>query len=133
MELKRVAGFEHIYYIDGFWKGIQSIFNKSKLSYKVFLENFNLKLSILELSGKNCTLTHPNDFEILKNTDNLYVIRYKKRPHNIRILFTLYYSQDDDKIILLYGFQEKSKSDYDIAIKKAQGLLKQLEEVNYND
>lgn len=61
-------------------------------------------------------------FEKLTGFDKLYSIRHPESRKNVRVLYTI----EDDTIILLTAFLEKSAGDYQRAIETAQKRLKWL-------
>ena len=63
-------------------------------------------------------------FEKLENADGLYAIRHQS-VINPRVVFA--FQSADGIVVLLTSFKEKSKSDYDAAMKRAKSILRELE------
>ncbi len=85
-----------------------------------FLKWFVARLFDLNDLDINCSLAYPKYFEKAHGCESIFVITYRKKKKNIRILYTLSHGQVR---ILLCSFDEKSKSDYDVAIRKAKGRI----------
>ena len=77
-------------------------------------------LAVLE-QEKDRAIVLPQ-FEMLTGFDKLYSIRHPESRKNVRVLYTI----EDDTIILLTAFLEKSAGDYQRAIETAQKRLKWL-------
>ena len=76
------------------------------------------------LDSGSCAIRLPR-FEKLENADGLYAIRHKSKL-NPRVIFT--FQLEGGVIVLLTAFKEKSKSDYDAAVKRSKQIMKGLEE-----
>lgn len=62
-------------------------------------------------------------FEKLSGVERLYSIRHPESRKNVRVIYTI----EEDAIILLTAFLEKSSGDYQRAINTAQKRLKWLD------
>lgn len=90
-----------------------------KSGYKQsFLKKYQKSLRFLEGLKTRCYIGNSKLFEKLLDEDNLYSIKLFGEK-NIRILFIFMTINDENKAILLNAFEEKDKSDYEIAIKVA--------------
>lgn len=87
---------------------------------------FKQRLDFLEERMEMCTYKR-DWFEKLKNTDDLFAIRFNKKNKNIRIIFTFTYSSKKQIVVLLCNFEEKVKKDYskaiDLATKRRADML----------
>ncbi|MCX7883494.1 MAG: type II toxin-antitoxin system RelE/ParE family toxin [Caloramator sp.] len=90
-----------------------------------FSSLYRQRLRHLEERGTKC-YQKSDWFEILKNTNGLYAMKFKSLK-NLRIIFTFTDESIKNIAILLCTFEEKSKKDYKDAIIIAN---KRKEEIN---
>lgn len=124
MQLIKRVGYEKIYELDSFDKDYRKMFGKGGAHnsyYKKFLEN----LKVLDNVSSIEHALIDQRFELIDGESHIYSIRHKSKM-NPRVLF--FHTTADGVYILLCGFLEKSKSDYDVALRKAKGILKELEQ-----
>ena len=125
MELIRDEEFKSIYYLDCFQKEFRSLFNNEK-EYKRHKEALVFRLKIMDnIPSIQALLLDSTHFEKLKGVPGLYAIRHQSRNLNPRTIFI--YEESEGVYILLLSFLEKRKSDYTQAIRRAQGMLRELE------
>lgn len=112
MELLRMPGHDKVYYFDCFPKEFKEATNGED-RYRQWLAR---SLYILESKGKGAIIL--NQFEMLSTGSvQLYSIRYPKSKLNPRVI---YFYLEDDNIILVTAFKEKSNSDYKRGIRRAE-------------
>lgn len=106
-----------IFYHPEFEDDLRNLIEKSGFGGK-FKPLFKQRLDFLEERMEKCT-QKSDWFEKLKNTDDLFAIRFNKKNKNIRIIFTFTDSSKKQIAILLCNFEEKDKKDYTKAIELA--------------
>lgn len=121
LELKKLDGFERIYFVDSFFKEFKKLFNKDAQAYNKYIAKLNEHLTILDNSESSLTLPR---FEPLKNEKNLLAIRFVSKL-NVRVIFSI--EANGTIVLLLTSFKEKSTSDYNSAINRAKKYVKELE------
>ena len=122
MDLIKLDGYKNIYAIPGFDIEFDKLIKKSG-EYKACKKKLEFNLAILDnAEGIKKALLHKN-IEKLSNIDNLYSIR-NISVLNPRTIFCC--ALDDNTYILLTSFFEKTSSDYNKAIVKAQNIKKSL-------
>ncbi len=62
-------------------------------------------------------------YEKLTDEADMYSIRHPKTKKNVRIIYTITANRE---IILITAFLEKSASDYDVAVERARGRMKEV-------
>lgn len=111
--------FENILVYGDFNKQLKSIIGKSG-SKKNIVKKLNVSTMLLvNLKEKAINNLY---FEKLSNTSNLYSYIIKTTELNLRIIYTLI--EPDNKILFIYPFLEKSKSDYRHGIEYAKSIFK---------
>ncbi|KRQ86532.1 hypothetical protein ABG79_01741 [Caloramator mitchellensis] len=103
---------------------LMDILEKSGFKQK-FNSLYRQRLKFLEERGTECYQKF-DWFEILKNTNGLYAMRFKSLK-NLRIIFKFTDDNRKNIAILLCSFEEKSKKDYKEAIVQAN---KRFEEIS---
>lgn len=126
MKIVPLGDFENIWYIDSFAKEFQHLFGKSKKEANDYLEVLFRDLELLD----KFDIAELRQFEPLVGEDDLYSIRLMGRA-NCRVLYTC--TMIGNKIILLFPFLEKSKSDYEKAIRRARPIVKSILGGNYDE
>lgn len=125
MDIVKLDSFSHIYTVDCFEKEFKKATKETITSnppYPKFQKILIGKLEVLDREGKDAIIYKA--FEKLSQSDPpLYSIRFLKNEKNLRVLYTF---ADNDNIILLTVFQEKSSSDYERNQKLAQKRWKEL-------
>lgn len=114
--MKLVRLLDRVYAVDSLQHEIDELFDN-----KAELKKYNnwLLARVQQLNDPNidCVFEYPRLFEKLKGYSDLYSITYRHSKKNMRILYT--FRDDGSLYLLLCGFDEKSKSDYAKAAKKA--------------
>ncbi len=82
---------------------ILNILSKSG-NEKAFFSKLIINLKFLKKYGMNAHIQPSNQFELLKDTENMYSMHIKGKTFNIRIL----YSFLSNGTVLLHGFYERS-------------------------
>ena len=121
MNKSKFEDYTNIYAVEGFQEEFEETLNEKDTNgrYHKWLRR---KLAVLEESGYG-GLTD-RDFEKLEDTDpKLYAIRYPKSKKNPRVVYAYV---DYGEVVLLHTFQEKSKNDYQSAIRIATNRVKLL-------
>lgn len=117
--------FSKVYEVDCFQKEFHDMANEKLVLTPPFprYQHWLIKsLTILEEYGSSAIKF--KNFEKLEDIEpKLYSIRYPKSKLNPRVLF---YCINNDEILLLVAFKEKSKSDYVKNTKLAISRLKNL-------
>ncbi len=121
MGLLKVDGFNKIYQLEEFQEEFENTVSETKATGR-YHKWLRAKLRQLDALGyQACKL---RDFEPLVDTNpKLYSIRYPQSPKNTRVL---YIYVEESRVYLLHAFNEKSKSDYEHAIKTATNRVKSL-------
>lgn len=123
MEILKLDGFNNIYYIEPFPKEWQELFKNDKKSeerYSGWLDN---KLRILDENPIFFTRCHQS-FEYVDNSKPQICSIHQRSKKNPRALY--YLLIDKNKAVLLTPFLEKSKSDYKLAVSRAEQRVKKL-------
>ena len=123
MNLIKLIDYKNIYAISGFDIEFDKLIKKTG-EYKACKKKLEFNLAILDNAGGIEKALLYKNIEKLSNVDNLYSIR-NISALNPRTIFCC--AVDDNTYILLTSFFEKSSSDYDKAIIKAQNIKKSLE------
>ena len=123
MHIIKIAGYNRIYAVDVFDKEYRALFGKNLKDYAVCSTKLNANLEILDSSTIEEALSY-QQIEKLKNCSGLYAIRYKSKL-NPRVILAINF---DSNIILLTAFKEKSKSDYNNAIARANERMCAIDE-----
>ena len=123
MNLIKLIDYKNIYAISGFDIEFDKLIKKTG-EYKACKKKLEFNLAILDNAGGIEKALLYKNIEKLSNVDNLYSIR-NISALNPRMIFCC--AVDDNTYILLTSFFEKSSSDYDKAIIKAQNIKKSLE------
>lgn len=125
MKLLRNALFPNVYEVDCFQKEFLKMTEEQPSAqppYPRYQKWLIQKLEVLSKYGKEAVKLE--GFEKLNSsTYDLYSIRYPRSKQNPRVI---YIYCEDDKILLLTAFKEKSSSDYTRAMKRAINRLKVL-------
>jgi len=117
MNLEKIDGYERIFCIEGFLDEYNTIVCNSEKDIAIL----NTRLAMLDKLGRKALET--KNFEILSDTkEKICSIRFPKRINNQRVLY--YYYDENEAIILLTVFKEKSSKDYKTNIKKAEKIVK---------
>ena len=125
LNIQKLAGFNRIYQAECFPDEVNSIFGKSSGKKARYLKWLYTWLSILDNDGMGAL--NLEQFEHLKGTDNpgLYAIRHPHSQINERYIYVY---ADEESIILLTAFKEKSVVDYQSAITRAERIFSELED-----
>ena len=125
MDIQKLAGFNRIYQAECFPDEVNRMFGKSTGEKNRYMKWLYTWLSVLDSDGKNAL--NLEQFEYLMGTDNphLYAIRHPHSKINERYI---YMYADEESAILLTAFKEKSTSDYQSAIVRAENIFARLEE-----
>ena len=125
LELVKMDGYDNIYgpdiFVDEFCKNVfglpkDRVFSpEAPKPVKQYVKWLQRSLKRLDKQGK--AATRLKEFEKLSGTDDIYSARYPNTKKNPRIL---YFYIKDSKIVLLYPFLEKNKSDYQHGIGIAE-------------
>lgn len=125
LKLVKMDGYNNIYgsdtFVNDFCNNIlgmskdRVLSQKAPKSAKQYVSWLVRSLTILDTQGP--ATTRLKGFEKLSGADGIYSARYPNTQKNPRILY--FYIQDS-KIVLLYSFCEKNKSDYQRGIETAK-------------
>ncbi len=103
-------------------KELEKLFGKSKKDLYDFIEYMLAQFQILEWADRRLD---KKPFEHLRNCNaDLYRLRSPSNSKNVRIL---YYYREDETIVLLCAFEERSNVDYQNNIKFAISRIKEIE------
>ena len=117
-ESEKTANFNKIYELDCFQKEFIKA-TDNELRYKKWLAR---KLAILDEKGSKAVILE--EFEHLEyDKTDLYSIRYPKSKNNPRVIYFLI---EDDNVILVTAFKEKSNKDYRQGIERAVKRYKMM-------
>ena len=123
LEQLRIEELEEIYAISSVKKEFRKAVDEAwreNAPWQRYQKKLIADLAVLE-QEKDRAIDLPQ-FEKLTGFDKLYSIRHPESRKNVRVLYTI----EDDTIILLTAFLEKSAGDYQRAIETAQKRLKWL-------
>lgn len=115
--------YNNIYRVDVFEKEYKKMFGKSKSLY--FREHEQLAINLHILDTEMNAALERDQFHAVIGHSPLYSIRHISQS-NPRVLFI--FTESDGAVVLLSCTLEKSKSDYDAAIARAEERLNLLEE-----
>ena len=123
-KIEKLSGFQNIYKVSTFDEEFSSIFGRSSRQCDKQLQWLLTKLKILDSLGYQALLQE--NFKALKGTSDpkIYEIRHPRSKFNERVL---YIYCDGNAVLLLTAFLEKSSSDFNAAIARAQNIVKSLE------
>lgn len=124
MRIIPLDDFENVWCVESFAKEFHHLFGKSKKLTNDYLEILFRDLELLD----KFDITDLPQFEPLVGENNLYSIRLMGKA-NCRVIYTCMLS--NDRLVLLFPFLEKSKSDYEKAKRRARALVKDLLGGNY--
>lgn len=118
-------GLEKVYTHESFEKEFRKMFGKSKRDLNKEIEWFHRQLKRLENDFDLYKDPEDKIFEKLTNTKvDLYSIRHKSLFNPRYLYFTI----EDEAIILVTAFRETRKSDYEDSINRATERTKQIKE-----
>lgn len=122
--IEKLSGFQNIYKGSTFDEDFSRIFGRSARQRDKQLEWLYTKLKILDSLGYQALLQE--NFKALKGTSDpkIYEIRHPRSKFNERVL---YIYCDGTTVLLLTAFLEKSSSDFNAAIARAQNIVNTLE------
>lgn len=125
MELEQllIEGLEKIYAISSVKKEFRKAVDEAwreKSPWQRYQKKLIADLAVLE-QEKERAIDLPQ-FEKLAGIDGLYSIRHPESKKNVRVLYTI----EEDTVILLTAFLEKTAGDYKRAIETAQKRLRWL-------
>ena len=126
MELEkiRITGINNTYAISNVKKEFRKAVDepwKEESPWKRYQKKLIMDLAVLEQEKER--VIDLQQFEKLSGVERLYSIRHPESRKNVRVIYTI----EEDAIILLTAFLEKSSGDYQRAINTAQKRLKWLD------
>jgi hypothetical protein len=129
VRIQKVEGYRRIYQAECFQNEFTDIFGKDKSELEKCKDWLTTWLAILD--GQGTGAIRSRQFEQLKGTDapRLYAIRHAHSKNNERYLYV--YAgilEDNESVVLLTAFKEKSATDYKTAISRATNIYTELEE-----
>lgn len=83
------------------------------------------RLNFLREYGRKCTLKS-DMFELLKGQDELYSMKFRRAPINMRLLFKICDAGNGDVFIIVCSFIERDRADYRRAIEAAERRFQAL-------
>ena len=122
MKLIKLKDYNRIYSVDSLQEEYRKLFGNSRTEYEKCRNKLRTNLHILDRSNIGSVLSY-QQFEKLEGED-LYSIRHVGES-NPRVIFA--YIGEQGYIVLLSSCKEKSKNDYQPAIRRARERLKELE------
>lgn len=110
--------YPNIYIEEKAFKEMDAIIKRSGMRdrFQVLLRT---RLNFLREYGRKCTLKS-DMFELLKGPDELYSMKFRRAPINIRLLFKIYDAGNGDVFIIVCSFVERDRTDYRRAIEAAE-------------
>ena len=125
LDIQKLAGFNRIYQAECFPEEVNAMFGKNAGEKDRYLKWLFTWLSILDRDGM--AVLNLEQFEFLQGTENpgLFAIRHPHSQINERYIFIF---TDDESVILLCAFKEKSANDYKSAITHAKHIYTELED-----
>lgn len=117
-------GYPNIYIEEKAFREMSNITKRSGIKDR-FEGLLRLRLKFLYEYGRKCILKS-DMFELLKGSDELYSMKFKKAPINIRLLFKFYDAGNGDVSIIVCSFIERDSSDYGRAIEAADRRFQAL-------
>ena len=125
LEIQKLVGFDRIFQAECFPDEVRKMFGKNTGEMSRYIKWLYTWLSVLDREGMKALSLE--QFEHIKNTSNpnLYAIRHPHSQINERYL---YIYADGESAILLTAFKEKSTSDYQSAITRAEHIYAELED-----